>query len=252
MTESDLYWTVIVLLNVSALISFGLLLFVSAPYGRHERTGWGPTLPSRLGWILMESPAVFLFIGIYISGTHRAALVPLILCGLWQFHYIYRTLIYPFRLKAPSKPMPVSVMGLAFLFQCANSYVNARWISELGPTHSYSLNSAHLMIGLGLFALGWALNQWSDHILLNLRKPGETGYKIPYGGGFYWVTCPNYLGELIAWCGWACIAWSWAGWTFAVFTAANLIPRALQHHQWIRNKFTDYPTHRRAILPYLV
>jgi len=200
----------------------------------------------------MESPAVLLFVGLYFVGTWRWSPVPLLLCGLWQFHYIYRTLIYPLRIRTPSKPMPVVIMAMAFFFQCANSYVNARWISELGSTHTWSLMSPHVLIGLGLFIAGWALNQWSDHILLNLRKPGETGYKIPYGGGFRWVTSPNYLGELLAWTGWALISWSWAGWTFAFFTAANLIPRAIQHHRWIQTRFEEYPPERRAIIPYLI
>ena len=32
-----------------------------------------------------------------------------------------------------------------------------------------------------LFVFGMVVNIHSDHILRNLRKPGETGYKIPQG-----------------------------------------------------------------------
>lgn len=32
-----------------------------------------------------------------------------------------------------------------------------------------------------LWLVGWLMNVHSDHILRNLRKPGETGYKIPRG-----------------------------------------------------------------------
>ncbi len=35
--------------------AFVFLLYVPAPYGRHDAKGWGPTLPARIGWIGMES-----------------------------------------------------------------------------------------------------------------------------------------------------------------------------------------------------
>ncbi|RZP06573.1 MAG: hypothetical protein EVA44_02745 [Flavobacteriales bacterium] len=31
----------------------------------------------------------------------------------------------------------------------------------------------------------------------------------------------------------------------------DLIPRALNHHQWYKNYFSDYPTNRKAIFPFL-
>ncbi|PWG68210.1 hypothetical protein DF186_25590, partial [Enterococcus hirae] len=35
--------------------------------------------------------------------------------------------------------------------------------------------------GSSMWFVGWIINIHSDHILRNLRKPGETGYKIPRG-----------------------------------------------------------------------
>lgn len=37
--------------------------------------------------------------------------------------------------------------------------------------------------GSVLWFVGWLVNVHSDHILRSLRKPGETGYKIPTGKG---------------------------------------------------------------------
>ncbi len=38
-----------------------------------------------------------------------------------------------------------------------------------------------MLTGTLLFVAGMVVNIHSDHILRNLRKPGETGYKIPQG-----------------------------------------------------------------------
>ena len=40
--------------------------------------------------------------------------------------------------------------------------------------------------------------------------------------------------------------------SFAIYTLANLLPRALSHHQWYLEKFDDYPKERKAFLPYLL
>ena len=103
-----------------------------------------------------------------------------------------------------------------------------------------------------VFGLGYFCNQQSDSILRNLRAPGETGYKVPYGGLYRFVSSPNYLGEIIQWIGWAVAAWSLAGWIFAIWTMANLVPRAIAHHRWYRETFADYPPQRRALIPFLL
>jgi protein-S-isoprenylcysteine O-methyltransferase Ste14 len=88
-------------------------------------------------------------------------------------------------------------------------------------------------------------------VLVRLRAPGATGYAIPRGGLYELVTCPNYLGEIVIWCGWALASWSWAGVAFAVYTLANLAPRARSHQAWYRATFPDFPKARRAMIPWL-
>ena len=97
------------------------------------------------------------------------------------------------------------------------------------------------------------INIQSDTILKNLRRDGETGYKIPYGGMFRFVSSPNYLGEIIEWIGFAMIAQTPASTWFALFSVTFLGWRAIKTHQWYCDKFkSDYPQDRAAVLPGLL
>ncbi len=188
------------------LFTFPSLFFVTAPYGRHARPGWGPTLPAKWGWVVMEAPS------------------PLGFAGLWLFHYVYRSFVFPFLMRGGDKRKPLVTVGLAVLFNCANGPMNAFGIVALAPhlEDSAWLADPRFLGGVAIFFVGWAINQHADHVLRNLRKPGESGYKIPHGG------------------------------LFAGFTFANLFPRALDHHKWYRGKFDDYPKERKAIVPFLI
>lgn len=249
MTELELHGWLVLVMFALAVLSFMALLLVTAPYGRHLRSGWGPSMPASLAWVVMESPAVLLFVGVYAQGQYAADSVPVLLLALWQLHYINRAFIYPLRLRGQGGRMPLSIAGMAFAFNCLNAYLNARWISHFGSYQENWLGNPAFRIGIALFLVGWTVNQQSDAILLRLRRTGEPGYKIPQGGLFRWVSCPNYLGEIVAWLGWAIASWSLAGLAFAVFTLANLAPRALANHRWYLHRFPDYPRDRRALIP---
>ena len=97
-----------------------------------------------------------------------------------------------------------------------------------------------------------AVNLKSDTILIGLRKNGETGYQIPGGFLFDFISSPNLFGEIIEWTGFAIMAWNLPALSFAVWTFANLFPRALNHHQWYKEKFPDYPVNRKAVFPFIV
>jgi steroid 5-alpha reductase family enzyme len=234
------------------VVTVVVLLFVAAPYGRYERRGWGPTLPARLGWVLMELPAVALFALFFFAGDHGFTVVPLVLLGLWQLHYLNRTFVFPVRMRALGRRMPLLITFLAIGFNTLNAYINARWIGHLGDYGIAWLTDPRFLLGTTVFLAGWLGNLHADAVLRKLRKPGETGYEIPRGGLYRWVSTPNYLCEILEWTGWAIATWSTAGLAFAVYTAANLGPRAFRHHTWYREQFADYPPERKALIPYLL
>lgn len=240
------------------LIAFAIVTLIAvsrinAPYGRHQRANWGPTMPARLGWIVMETPAVLWFAWVYMQGEHRFETVPLLLFCMWQFHYVQRTYVFPFRMRNEGKTMPVLVCVLAAVFQLVNAYVNARWISHYGHYDGSWLTDPRLLVGAALFLGGWLVNFKADTMLFALRKPGETGkYVIPRGWLYEYISCPNYFGEILEWCGWALATWSLPGVAFAMYTAANIGPRALANHRWYRSKFEDYPPQRKALIPFVL
>jgi protein-S-isoprenylcysteine O-methyltransferase Ste14 len=236
---------------VFGAVSFPALFFITAPYGRHFRQGWGPTIPARWGWVVMEAPSPILFAAVYFTAPDPWRPAALVLCALWLTHYVYRAFVFPFRMRgAASKRKPLFTVGLAFVFNVANGSVNAWAITRLAPhldgTQAFD---GRFVVGVALFITGYAINHAADATLRRLRAPGETGYKIPRGGLYRWVSSPNYLGEIIEWSGFAIAAYTAPAAAFALFTVANLLPRALDHHRWYQRTFPDYPPERRAIIP---
>ncbi len=235
-----------------APLTAALLLKVRAPYGRHYEAGWGPNVPSWIGWVLMECPATLLFAWVYFLGDFWRNRAPFLLFCIWQLHYVNRTFVFPLRLRSPDKPMPLAVLLSGVAFNCLNAYINGRHISHL---HQYAEDwvfAPQVWVGLTIFFVGLSMNLKADNMLFHLRKGGETGYKIPRGWLFEYISCPNYFGEIIEWTGWAVASWSLPGLAFAVYSAGNLGCRALSHDQWYRATFSKYPSRRKALVPFLL
>ena len=245
------------MMTPALLIQFALcpivlisLLWVTAPYGRHYKTGWGLRLPNRTAWVLMELPAL-LVITLLVLGSPAAespiALVPL---ALWCMHYAYRTFIFPVLMRPSRNTFPALLVLFAVGFNGLNGYNNAGALIH-DASSAGSLITLHFVVGTVIFLTGFLLHVHSDHMIRSLRKPGETGYRIPMGGLFRMVSSPNYLGEMIQWTGWAILTWSWAGLAFALFTVCNLAPRAISNHRWYRERFSHYPSERKILIPWL-
>jgi steroid 5-alpha reductase family enzyme len=103
-----------------------------------------------------------------------------------------------------------------------------------------------------LFIAGFFINQYHDHLLIQLRKSNGADYKIPFGGLFRFISCPNFFGEIIEWGGFALLTWCLPSFSFFLWTLVNLLPRAIDHHRWYKKTFADYPKNRKAIIPFLL
>lgn len=230
-------------------VTFLVLLKVPAPYGRHASPKWGPTVDNRVGWLVMELVVLVVFWAVILRQGGSLAGPALVMALLFSCHYANRALVFPFRLRTPGKRMPAVIMLLAVGFNLVNGSLLGTQLAGRGDYPESWFTDPRFLGGLALFLGGMAVNWWADRRLIGLRKPGETGYLIPRGGLFEWVSCPNHLGEIVEWSGFALMTWSLPGFAFAFWTAANLVPRALAHHRHYRRTFADYPAGRKAVLP---
>jgi 3-oxo-5-alpha-steroid 4-dehydrogenase 1 len=236
-----------------AVFLFPLLLKVTVPYGRHSRSTWGPMIDNKLGWLFMEITSLWVFIIFFLSGDTGKSAVTWIFFALWVIHYVNRSLVFPFRTRTRGKKMPLIIMVSAIFFNLMNGFINGYWFGYVGPGYQLSwLKDPRFIGGMIIFISGFTLNQWADRKLLNLRREPGNGYFIPRGGLFNYVSCPNFLGEIIEWTGFAIMAWNPATLSFAIWTIVNLLPRALDHHKWYNGYFKEYPKNRKSIIPYLL
>ena len=165
-------------------------------------------------------------------------------------HYADRALVQPFKLRPSGKRTPLASTMVAAATNVLNGTINGL---AVGHVHAYGvpwLWDPRFVAGAAMFAVGAFVNRRSDSILHRLRAPGESGYHIPHGGLYKWVSSPNYLGEIVQWAGWALATNSGAGVAFLALTTANLAPRARSNHRWYLAHFEDYPR-RRALIPFV-
>ncbi len=236
-------WTALAVLLAPAQLA------VSAPYGRHRRGGWGPGISNRLAWFAMESVSLVLFAALFLNGSAPKSPASWIFFAAWTAHYANRALIYPWRLKTRGRTMPLAVAACAVAFNLVNAGLNGFYLGNVAYPASW-IADWRFICGLTIFLAGAALNIWADNRLIALRADGDAArYRIPRGGAFERVSCPNHLGEIVEWSGFALMCWNGPALAFAVWTAANLGPRALAHHRWYKARFADYPARRKALVP---
>jgi 3-oxo-5-alpha-steroid 4-dehydrogenase 1 len=250
MNELLIYdWLIIASFALAAIV-FIALFFITAPYGRHSRSGWGLTISDRLGWIIMESFSVLIFLYCYIVGDFKQSITALIFLVMWELHYLHRAFIFPFTLRNGHRKMTLLVVLLGLIFNTSNAYLNGRWVFTFSGGYPTDwLTDPRFVLGIIIFISGYIINRQADLTLRSLRSSNESGYKVPFGGMYRWISCPNYCGEIMIWTGWAIATWSLPGLAFAVWTTANLVPRARAHQKWYKEQFPDYPPERKILLP---
>lgn len=252
MNSQFIYKILLISVFAFSVVVISLLFITTAPYGRHIRKGWGPTTSARLGWLIMEFPALFVMIIMFITGNKHTNPIAIVFITMWTIHYTQRTFIYPFIMRGGNKRFPLLLILFAITFNLINGYINGYYLFSLSPVYTlHWFLDPRFIAGFILFFSGMIINLHSDHILRSLRKPRKNDYSIPKTGLFRYISCPNYFGEIIEWTGWAIATWSLPGLAFALFTFANLAPRASSNHSWYQKSFPDYPKKRKALIPFI-
>ncbi|MDH5251367.1 MAG: DUF1295 domain-containing protein, partial [Cyclobacteriaceae bacterium] len=230
----ETYQTIIYVWMGIGLATFILLLKITAPYGRHTSARWGPLINNNLGWVLMEAPVIIALMYFVLNNVQNQNAVTWFLLGTFMFHYINRIFIFPFRLRTQRKKMPLIIVASAIGFNLVNGFLLGYYFAHYADYSPNYFLQPNFIIGILFFITGVFINWESDSILINLRKPGESGYVIPQGWLFDYISCPNFFGEIIEWAGFALMCWNLPAVSFLVWTCANLIPRALSHHKWYK------------------
>jgi 3-oxo-5-alpha-steroid 4-dehydrogenase 1 len=245
---------------VSVPVFLSLYFVAPSPWGKTAtfrlptslQSFFGPTVPARLAWFVYESPNLVWSLLCFVRRSRRLDRVNAALFSLYVLHYIQRTLIYPFMMKSGRKGIPLTTAALAFIYCNINGYLQARSLCEFDSLGDSFFDGPFVVVGLILFVVGAAVNLHSDSVLRKLSGNGS-GYQIPFGGCFRYVSTPHFFGEIVEWCGF-CLAsrCTLASTSFWLFTMANLIPRGVAHHRWYQDEFKDkYPRGRKAVIPFV-
>ncbi|XP_062295354.1 3-oxo-5-alpha-steroid 4-dehydrogenase 2a [Scomber scombrus] len=221
-------------------------------YGRYVKPTARRFCSAKLGWFLQEVPSFLLPLLLLLTGgpgTGASTGRKLLLCT-FMLHYFHRSFIYAFLTRG--RPVPLLFVLYAAIFCSINGFLQGHHLLHCARFGDAGLTDARLAAGFLLFVAGLTINIHSDHILRNLRKPGEIVYRIPYGGMFEFVSGANFLGEIVEWFGYAVAVWSLPAFAFAFFTVCSIGPRAYQHHRDYQQRFEDYPRSRKAIIPFIL
>jgi len=219
---------------------------------------FGPNVSTRNGMMFLYTPGIlialyfFVQIGIFIPAAimeNRGALMAVLIA----VHFAKRVFESAFVHKY-SGTMPVTtcltITSLYAIMSPAHCYY-----AQLAPPFKTAPGELLRSIGLVLYVVGILGNFYHHYLLATLRKPGETGYKVPHGGFFDLlggVATPHYFFELIEWLGVALVSQHVNSFMLLVGMFLYLADRATAQTEWSKTALKDeYPKTRKHMIPML-
>ncbi|MBR7064652.1 MAG: DUF1295 domain-containing protein [Treponema sp.] len=240
---------------VIGALCFVSLFFVKAGYGKFRSPSWGVSFNNKIAWVLMEVPTLIVMFFFIIKFRHNENILwQVLVVFMFLFHYVQRTIVFPFLIKGKSV-MPLSIVVMGFVFNTINAILIGTWVFVLsGQMYNREwIFSVQFIIGTIVFLIGFIINVKSDSYIRSLRKPGDTNHYFPCKGFYRYVTSANYFGELIEWTGFAIATLSLPAVLFVYWTACNLVPRSYSINKSYKEKFSDEfaKTNPKCIIPFV-
>ena len=187
----DIFLIVMALL---AAVVYAALHFFEAGYGYLFDRRYGPPVPNRVGWMVMESPVFILMCVLWASSERMWQAGPLALFCLFQAHYLPRAFIVPLLIRGKGR-MPLGIVVMGMVFNTLNALMQGGWIFYVSPADYYAgwFAQPYIYIGGALFGIWFAarikdgkdltapMNRLLDWVVnLGKRKPKmRVTYKRP-------------------------------------------------------------------------
>jgi 3-oxo-5-alpha-steroid 4-dehydrogenase 1 len=238
------------------IITFIILFFITAHYGRHtSNTGKLIIVSDKFAWIIEEIPTLIIsvyYTSDYISSAEKINYLKFLMIAFYYIHYFHRSIIYPFKLFSKGRKLPIDIALMGSTFNFFNATMINRSIFYFSDYTLENLMSPIFGLGCLLYGIGMYINIYHDYYILREKKRLNGAYFIPEEFLFKYICSPNYFGEIIEWIGFALATRTVSGLVFSISTFSNLFPRAISHKRWYQEKFKEFPKNRRAIVPFLV
>ena len=150
----DIFLIVMALL---AAVVYAALHFFEAGYGYLFDRRYGPPVPNRVGWMVMESPVFILMCVLWASSERMWQAGPLALFCLFQAHYLQRAFIFPLLIRGKGR-MPLGIVVMGMVFNTLNALMQGGWIFYVSPADYYAgwFAQPYIYIGGALFVAGMA------------------------------------------------------------------------------------------------
>jgi len=242
-------WTtgnIIFYLSLAVIVlAYGPLEYIGQSQMAYSKFRPAKGIPTRTGmFILYFTPLIALTVSAlpYISNPTT---VQLFVFGAVFIHFAKRVLEVLF-LHKYSGPI-----GIFTTLVIAGFYSLAAFLIGYVNREPLPVMDGWSYIGIGLFLTGIIGNFIHHKILVDLRK-NTLDYIIPWNGLFNFVVCPHYLFEITAWFGIALLSRHFGAFLVLVGFSLYLTARSLRTLKWYRERFSDFPSQRKALIPFIL